>query len=612
VLQTVDWPRLVWPDAVVIAVGVPALTWIATRLVQTEPFGGHHLVALAATARRVLQAVIGIALAVLLVRAFRTIGWTNGRRLAGVGLVGLATLFTARTAAHLAYVNYDLATELLVYAHGTPDIKAALAEIKLISERTTGASDLAIAYDDASTWPLIWYLRDYPNTRFYGTEPTEAAMAAPVIIVGPKNADKVWPYVANGYVRRDYGLIWWPIQSYASASRRDVIRVLVEAEPRQRLWQFVFHRRLPGIEPASWPHRLIFTMYVSRDVARQAWSLAPPVGSMATTSATPVPQLTARAAAVYAGPYAGEPLRAPTALAIAPDGARLIADSGNDRIVVLNRDGTFRLAFGSRCALTRDPAVGCIDPDGNGPLEVGDGQFHEPWGVAAGSTGEIYVADTWNGRIQVFDAKGRFLRRWGRFGQPTSADPDTAPVILYGPRALAVDGAGSLVVADTGNKRILRFSSRGEPVQQVVGAGKIPRRFSEPVGVAIGAGRGGSVYVADTWNRRIQKLDPSLAPVAAWSVPGWEGQRALNKPYLAVSERGTVYASDPERSRILLFDAEGRLEAAVALGALGGGTASLPLGLALDPTNGSLLVADRANDRVLVLHLETPSPDASK
>jgi DNA-binding beta-propeller fold protein YncE len=537
-------------------------------------------------------------------------------------------------------VNYDFATELLVYAHGTPDIKVALAEIKLISERTTGASDLEIAYDDASTWPLIWYLRDYRNTRFYGTEPTAAAMASPVIIVGPKNADKVWPYVARGYLRRDYGLIWWPIQDYASVRWADLGRMLTEAGPRQRLWQFLFHRRLSGIESSSWPHRQTFTMYVNRNVARQVWSLTPPVEGIPPTAATPIPLVAGLSADVYTGPYAGRPLRAPTALAIAPDGTRLIADSGNDRIVVLNRDGTFRLTFGSRCALTRLPPEGCIDPDGDGPLERGDGQFHEPWGVAADATGEIYVADTWNGRIQVFDAEGTFksefgnigtplamcmtrgatqylfishagdedgfLRRWGHFGQPTSADPEAAPLVLYGPRALAMDGAGSLLVADTGNKRILRFSPRGEPMHLVGGAGSIPGRFSEPVGVAIGADRIRSVYVADTWNRRIQKLDQSLTPVDQWSVPGWEGQRALNKPYLAVSDAGTVYASDPERSRILLFDAEGRLAAAVTLGTLGAGTASLPLGLAVDPAQGLLLVADHANDRVLVLRLEAP------
>src|SRR5262249_61954553 len=118
-------------------------------------------------------------------------------------------ILTARTAARLTYVNYDLATELLVYAHATPDIKQALAEIELVSRRTTGGRDLEVAYDDLSTWPFGWYLRDYPNAIFYGAEPTPDAMAAPVILVGGRNEPAVAPFVERGYVRRRYRLIWW-------------------------------------------------------------------------------------------------------------------------------------------------------------------------------------------------------------------------------------------------------------------------------------------------------------------------------------------------------------------------------------------------------------------
>src|SRR5262249_11406433 len=152
------------------------------RLARTESFAGRSPAAVATTTRWVLEALVAAGLAALVVKEFGAMGWRKSGRIAFVGLIGLATLLTARTAAHLAYVNYDLAAELLVYAHGTPDIKAALAEIKLISERTTGGYDVEIAYDDASTWPFIWYLRDYHNARFYGSEPTPAAMAAPIII----------------------------------------------------------------------------------------------------------------------------------------------------------------------------------------------------------------------------------------------------------------------------------------------------------------------------------------------------------------------------------------------------------------------------------------------
>jgi NHL repeat len=88
--------------------------------------------------------------------------------------------------------------------------------------------------------------------------------------------------------------------------------------------------------------------------------------------------------------------------------------------------------------------------------------------------------------------------------------------------------------------------------------GRTAGRFSEPVGLAVG-GPDASVYVADTWNKRIQKLDRNLEPVAQWAVPGWEGRGVINKPYVVVDKRDVIYASDPERSRILRFDAQGRL-----------------------------------------------------
>jgi DNA-binding beta-propeller fold protein YncE len=514
--------------------------------------------------------------------------------------LALAAVLTVRSAARLAYINYDLATELLVYAHGTPDIKVARAEIKLISERVAGGYGIEVAYDDASTWPLIWYLRDYPNARYYGTEPTPAAMAAPIIIVGPKNADKVWPFVARGYIRRDYRLVWWPLQGYTSAGWGEVIRAVTDPATRQQLWQFALRRRLPWLEQQEWPNGQRFAMYVSRDLAQQVWSLEPPTQDATSESpGGPVPTREARLVEIYADVYGGMPLRGPTAIASAPDGARVIADAGNDRVVVLDRDGRFRLAFGGRCRLTEQPPAGCRDPDGSGPLELGDGQFHEPWGIAVDARGAIYVADTWNGRIQVFDAAGRFLRRWGRFGHAASADPSATPLTLYGPRGVAIEADGNVLVADTGNKRILRFSPQGEPLQQVGGGGRNPGRFSEPVGVAAGAADG-SVWVTDTWNRRIQSFDRRLEPAGQWPVPGWEGRGALNKPYLTVAPSGVVYAGDPERSRIYVFGAGGRLDVAIKL-VPSGPDGSLPLGLAIDPVDGSFLVADRRKDRVIAI-----------
>ena len=69
--------------------------------------------------------------------------------------------FTARTAYNAAFVNYDDATEFLVYAHAARGPKDIMEKIEDISIRTTRALDVSVAYDNHSLYPFWWYLRHY-------------------------------------------------------------------------------------------------------------------------------------------------------------------------------------------------------------------------------------------------------------------------------------------------------------------------------------------------------------------------------------------------------------------------------------------------------------------
>ena len=82
-------------------------------------------------------------------------------------------------------------------------------------------------------------------------------------------------------------------------------------------------------------------------------------------------------------------------------------------------------------------------------------------GAAEGLNGDLFVADTWNHRIQIFDAYGDFKAKWGFFGLNPPAGLDGA-YSLWGPRGLTTDSQGRLVVADTGNSRILSFTPSGD------------------------------------------------------------------------------------------------------------------------------------------------------
>ena len=82
-----------------------------------------------------------------------------------------------------------------------------------------------------------------------------------------------------------------------------------------------------------------------------------------------------------------------------------------------------------------------------------NGRFADPWGVAIGRAGRIYVADSSNNRIQVFNRRGRFIRSWGGRGSVNGK-------FSY-PRGIATDPQGRVYVVDGSNHRIQMFNARG-------------------------------------------------------------------------------------------------------------------------------------------------------
>jgi sugar lactone lactonase YvrE len=163
-----------------------------------------------------------------------------------------------------------------------------------------------------------------------------------------------------------------------------------------------------------------------------------------------------------------------------------------------------------------------------------------------------------------------------------------------------VDTDGHVYVSDTGNKRIAIFDENGEFLQEFGGAGLGEGQLDEPVGLALD--ENGNLYVADTWNQRVQVFEEDGNGIASvykreWEIDGWYGQSLDNKPYLTVAE-DLVFISDPEASRILAFSTEG--EFLYYWGTFGAGENqfSLATGLAAD-NEGGLWVSDTKNNRLM-------------
>lgn len=576
-LLAADWRALYRRGAAWVALLLPVTLVALVGALTSRPFTGTSTASLNATMAWLGAFALFLIAGVPLVRFVGELGRRETVRVALVVLfVGLAG-FTVHHAWMAVFKNGDSATEMLTYAQGSPDDAMVMRELETMSRRLTGGEkDLKVAYDDESSWPFVWYFRDWPNAQYYGKAPSGPLDAA-VVLVGAENEAAVKPFLGNRYYRRQYRLIWWPIEDYKTLTPAKIWKNLTNPETRRSLWNIIMYRKYDA-SLANWPLVHSFAMYVRKDVAAQLWDYGPEAADRQALEEDP-----------YATRYRA--LAAQRTLGI---GANGLAQLGEPKGMALDaQSGRLYVADG------RMHRIQVFDVAGGGLIAswgsqgTGPGQFQEPWGVAVGPGGVVYVADTWNHRIQKLDRDGKLLAQWGSFGQVSG--PDGGPV-FYGPRGVAVDGEGNLWVTDTGNKRVLKFDPNGKLLGQWGEAGAGEGQFLEPVGIAVdGQGR---VYVADTWNRRVQVFDSQMGFLRQFPVEGWEGQSVVNKPYLAVDQGGNVYVTDPEGCRAIKFSGDGQVLAVWGKRGTDLGSLNLPTAILVDG-QGRVLVSDSGNNRIL-------------
>ena len=272
-------------------------------------------------------------------------------------------------------------------------------------------------------------------------------------------------------------------------------------------------------------------------------------------------------------------------LPVAPDGSIYVADSRNHRIQHFSAEGTWISSWGTYASVDAGSAPG--------------GTFNEPWGIAVDADGFVYVADTWNYRIQKFTTDGKFVTMWGKSG---TADTNFS---FWGPRGIVVDSKGHVLITDTGNNRVVIFDSNGEYISQFGLKGIEFGQFYEPVGLAVD--NSDWLYVVDTWNQRIQVFAPDETGtqyqfVKQWEVAGWDGQSTENKPFIAVDPDGNVYVTDPDNFRVLVFDQNGAFLKGWGDYSSGIDGFGKPVGIAA-ASNGVVWVSDSENNYILKIHL---------
>ncbi len=595
-VDTTNWRKLLERNGVVVALVTPVFLLsfagvFGSLLGDQPPFAGNEITQLNATSNFLFAALTLAASSGGLVALTRSWSGKEILRTVTVFFFAIVAVLTARSAFLASYINYDTAKEYLVYAHAARGPKDVLEQVEEISRRTTGGKDIVVAYDSAALYPYWWYFRDYPNKVWFTDKPTRDLQNASVIIVGETNIAGVEPLVRDDYVMFQYMRLWWPNQDYFNLTWERLWQDLSEPQRRAAIFDIWLNRdytryaALTGrttLTLENWDPADRMRMYVRKDVVAQIWEYGVQPAAQAVSEDPYAEQLLNLAPDVVLGqPGDAVQLNAPRALAVAADGTLYVADSRNHRILHLDAQGAVLHQWGSFAETMAD---------GTAPA----GTFNEPWGVAVGQDGTVYVTDTWNHRVQHFTATGEFINLWGGFG---GADSSSS---FWGPRGIAVDEAGRVLVSDTGNKRIVVFSPQGDFITQFGEPGMKLGALDEPVGLTVAPS--GLVFVADTWNHRVQTFSAGgnglYLPVMEWAVDAWDGQSLENKPFVALGPDGTVFLTDPENYRVLQFQADGKfLRGWGQYSTLPDGF-GLPSGVAVDG-EGRVWVSDAANNLLL-------------
>ncbi|MDW7692310.1 Ig-like domain-containing protein [Flammeovirgaceae bacterium SG7u.111] len=256
---------------------------------------------------------------------------------------------------------------------------------------------------------------------------------------------------------------------------------------------------------------------------------------------------------------------------------------------------------------------------GNGSFGFVDGvgvsaMFKNPYSVAVHSSGQIYVADTYNNRIRKILPDGTVSTLAGN-GDAGFKDGVGQSANFNSPSGVAVDELGNIYVADTGNNRIRKILPNG--IVTTIAGGEAgfadgvgsSAMFSAPFGIAIDDSE--NIYVSDVLNNRIRKILPdgmvrTLAGNGNEGFADGNGSSAMFKyPYgVAVDLHGQVYVADTYNNRIRKILPDGTVSTLAGNGELGfaegKGDAAIfyfPHGIAIDEY-GNIYVADSENQRI--------------
>ncbi|XP_025094556.1 RING finger protein nhl-1-like [Pomacea canaliculata] len=221
-------------------------------------------------------------------------------------------------------------------------------------------------------------------------------------------------------------------------------------------------------------------------------------------------------------------------------------------------------------------------------------QFTWPRGVAVSPLDDnVYVADSSNHRVQIFDNTGCYIRSFGRYGQGEGEFDCLA--------GITVNGLGQVIIADRYNHRIQIFDRNGSFQSAFGSEGINDGQLNYPWGIA--CDNMGFIYVCDKENHRVQVFQSNGSFVRKFGRLGNGTGHFDNPHYVAVSPDNKVYVSDSSNHRIQVFSIYGDFLFSFGTSGTLRGQMKFPRGIAID-NQGFVVVADSGNNRVQIFRAD--------
>jgi len=297
------------------------------------------------------------------------------------------------------------------------------------------------------------------------------------------------------------------------------------------------------------------------------------------------------------------------------------------KIAILIACFVFTIILQPALAATNYPFVQTIG--GQGLTKTGSFTF--PQYVAVDESGNVYVTDLGNSRVQKFDNDGTYLHSWGSKGTGSKEFHSIAGIAVRNnfvyvvdhelhsvkkfdttgnfiaswgskgsddgklnlPNGIAVSKDNFVYVVDTANSRVQKFDSDGKHVKTIGSSGFDAGKFINPLGITVDDN--GNIYVGDSGNSRVQKLTSDGTFVKAFSASS--GGLKISPDGIAVDSAGNIIVADVGNNRIVIMDKDGAVRSVFGTTGTGNTQFKIPKDVEVD-ADGDLFVVDSSNHRV--------------